>query len=336
MRKIALIAVAVLAAALVPAAGSAVPSRDVRGTPSDVRELDRTARRDLVVTKADRAEAKATFDTAAPPAVGEERVWLGLDDAEGAIYPKAYTLRGVGQNIEVWVASDEDDISVGTEFPAGDCRNDGVRSIITDDQVQYLIDEFDTNMYPIESEAFSVPPERNGKRAPLAQILELPGGYYRGPGDRIVALIDNVRDDNFYDTDNQSGFTYIAGFYFSLFDDYFNRLVMTIDAFDWLHRTGANPPNEPSADLCENANARPFLYEGVFAHEYQHLLMNYVDFDEGPWVNEGISDYAQTITNYVDPSIPVETLGQDSHVQCFLGWLEVATPANPIPRGGGP
>jgi hypothetical protein len=74
----------------------------------------------------------------------------------------------------------------------------------------------------------------------------------------------------------------------------------------------------------------------VFAHEYQHLLMNYVDFDEGPWVNEGISDYAQTITDYVDPRIPVETIGQDSHVQCFLGWLNTLTPANPLPRDGGP
>jgi hypothetical protein len=134
MRKIALIAVAVLAVALVPAAGSAVPIRG-GGAANDVREFDPSVRRDLVVTRADRAEAKATLGTAAPPAVGEERVWLGLDDDQGAIYPKAYTLRGVGQNIEVWVASDEDDISVGTEFPADDCRNDGVRNVITDAQV---------------------------------------------------------------------------------------------------------------------------------------------------------------------------------------------------------
>ncbi|MGZ8636779.1 MAG: peptidase M6 [Actinomycetota bacterium] len=337
MRKIALIAVAVLAVALVPAAGSAVPSQGAGGGPSDIRELDPAARHDLAVTKADRAEAKATLGTsgAATPAVGEERTWLAYDSAAGD-YVKVYTLRGVGENVEVWVASDEDDVATGTDFPADDCRNDGARNVITDDQVQYLIDEFDNNMYPIESGAFSVAPPRNGKRAPLAEILGLPGNYYRGPGDRIVALIDNVRDENFYDTDNASGFTYIAGFYTSFYDDLVNRLVMTIDAFDWLHRTGPNPPNEPSADLCENAIARPFLYEGVFAHEYQHLLMNYVDLDETNWVNEGISDYAQTITNYVDPTVPVDTIGQDSHVQCFLGWGNTETPANPIPREGGP
>ena len=53
---------------------------------------------------------------------------------------------------------------------------------------------------------------------------------------------------------------------------------MTIDGFDWLHRTGQNPPNEPvPGDNCTSAPARPALYEGVFAHEYQHLLLSYVD-----------------------------------------------------------
>ena len=56
---------------------------------------------------------------------------------------------------------------------------------------------------------------------------------------------------------------------------------MTIDGFDWLHRTGPNPPNEPvPGDGCTSAPARPNLYEGVFAHEYQHLLESYEDGDE--------------------------------------------------------
>ena len=212
MRRVALAIAALLAIALVPVVTSAAPGSGAGG--SDVREFDRKARRELVVSKQATRQIERSAASLpgpkAPPVVGEERFWLGLDDTEGAIYPKAYTLRGIGTNLEVWVASDEDDVSIGTDFPAGDCRNDGVRNVITDAQVQYLIDEFDSNMYPIESAAFSVAPPRNGARAPLAKILELPSGYYRGPGDRIVALIDNVRDDNFYDTDNASGFTYIG------------------------------------------------------------------------------------------------------------------------------
>ena len=90
-------------------------------------------------------------------------------------------------------------------------------------------------------------------------------------------LVDNVRDDNFYDTNNQNTFSYIAGFFSSQFNDLVDRNVMTIDAWDWLHRTGATPPHEPTADPCTSAPARPFLYEGVFAHEYQHLLESYED-----------------------------------------------------------
>jgi Immune inhibitor A peptidase M6 len=339
MRRFALAVASLMAIALVPVVSSAVPNTVDKAGGSDIRELDRSARRKLQVTEqtVDKISRLAAQQVAAaPPVVGEERVWLAIDDVEGAIYPKAYTLRGIGNHIEVWVASDEDDISTGTDFPAGDCRNDGVRNVVSDEQVNYLIDQFDNTMYPIESDAFSVGPLLDGRGAPLTEILDLPRGYYRGPGDRIVALIDNVRDENFYDTDNSQGLTYVAGFYFSTFDFYFNRQVMTIDAFDWPHRTGANPPHEPSSDLCENAPARPFLYEGVFAHEYQHLLENYVDFDETNWVNEGLSDYAQTITGYVDPSLPITDVGFDSHIQCFLGYNNQVTNANPIPREGGP
>jgi Immune inhibitor A peptidase M6 len=339
MRRIVWAVAILLAIAFVPSVGSARPSRDVPSLGSDVRELDPQAQPKLHLTREERhalrAQAARLPRALAPPVVGEERLWLALDDVNG-LYVKNYTLRGIGNNIEVWVASDEDEVSTGIDFPAGDCRNDGERNVITDDQVNYLIDQFDTNMYPIESDAFSVAPPRNGAKAPLARLLDLPGGYYRGPGERIVTLVDNVRDDNFYDTNNEHSLPYIAGFYTSTYDFYFNRLAMTIDAFDWIHRTGANPPNEPSSDPCLNATARPFLYEGTFAHEYQHLLENYVDPDEFAWPNEGLSDHAQTITGYVDPRIPITQIGSDSHVQGFLGFNDVVTPANPIPRPGGP
>jgi hypothetical protein len=337
MRKVASVFAAVLLAiAVLPLTGSAQP-RAAKVPANDVRHLDTSKHRDLVTTKADAQEARSLAGAnAAPPEVGEERVWLALDDENGTIYPKVYTLRGVGEHIEVWVASNEDDVSAGLDFPEGDCRNDGLRTVISDENVQYLIDQFDNVIYPAESETFSVPPTRDGSNAPLAGILDLPKNYYKGDGDRIVTLIDNVRDENYYDTDNANGFTYIAGFYWNLFDDYTNRLMMTIDAFDWLHRTGDTPPNEPTGDLCTNANARPNLYEGVFAHEYQHLLENYVDFDEISWVNEGVSDWAQTLVGYVDATLNIDTIGTDNHVQCFLGYNSVETPANPLPRPGGP
>jgi immune inhibitor InhA-like protein len=274
-----------------------------------------------------------------PPDVGDVRTWLGLDDAEG-FYPKSYQLRGIGEHIDVWVATGTSTFagitSTDLDFTDGDCRN-GVRTTITDDQVNYLIDQFDNTIHPIESEVFSTPPDRDGRKAPATKAFHVSSNYYVSEGDNIAVLVDNVRDDNFKDVNNTQQFSYIAGFFSSGLSGFFNRNVMTIDAFDWIHRTGENPPNEPvPGDPCASAPARPFLYEGVFAHEYQHLLLSYVDPAETTWINEGTSDIAIALTGYGDPAAPITDLHFDSHVQCFLGNNAVQTAANPNPRPGGP
>ena len=190
-------------------------------------------------------------------------------------------------------------------------------------------------MYPKETATFSTPPDRDGTNAILGPDANGNGGVYTGAGDKTVTLIDNVRDDNFYDF--PAAPTYIAGFFSSQFNELFDRNVMTIDAFDWAHRTGANPPDEPTADLCTSRPARPRLYEGTFAHEWQHLLHYYTDPFETTWMNEGLSDFAQTLTGYVDGTRTVFDRGADSHLYCFQGFGSVQTPFNPNPRDcGGP
>ena len=88
-----------------------------------------------------RAAARAVHGTASVAAVGDERMWFAADDVLGTIYLKNYTLRAIGDHIEVWVASDSDEVSTGTQFPAGDCRNDSVE--VKDEQIQALIREFE-------------------------------------------------------------------------------------------------------------------------------------------------------------------------------------------------
>jgi hypothetical protein len=263
-----------------------------------------------------------------PAKVGATRTWLALNDVTGSIYLKNYTLRGVGDHIEVWVADDR-------AFPAGDCRNALGLTEVTDAQVSTFIHEFDTNIYPKESATFSVPPPRDGHNAVLPKLIpNLPSSEYKGEGDNIVTLVDNVRDANFYEPTSDDGQTYIAGFFYSVFNEYFDRNAMTIDVFDWLHRTGATPPDDskdPAYAACTTALQadpsralglpRPHLYEGVFAHEYQHLLEYYQDPDETSWVNEGLSDWAETLVGYVDPSLPPDSPDADSHLACFMGYL---------------
>lgn len=318
-----------------PATASAAPgpqvapsAADTGGLVSDIRELTRkdftfNGKKVEVPTQYQpKAQSRRTQAAAETPPVGTVRNWLALDDYQGVIYLKPYTLRGVGDNIEVWVAND-------TEFPEGDCRQQIPNStVITDAQVNRLISEFDTNMYPKSIAAFSTPPERDGTNAELA-------GDFTGAGNRTVTLIDNVRDDNFYDF--PAAASYIAGFHFSLFDELLDRNIMTVDAFDWAHRTGENPPNEPTDDVCTSRPARPNLYEGVFVHEWQHLAHYHADPFESVWLNEGLADFAQTLAGYVDARARIDQPGTDSHIYCFQGFGTVQTPYNTNPRDcGGP
>ena len=263
--------------------------------------------------------------------VGTVRQWPALDDENGVVYTKRYRLRGVGDHIEIWVAEN-------LAYPAGDCRNtiDGGAPItVTDAQVNGFIHQFDSNMYPKESEAFSVAPDRDGSNTKLkklyTQFYGLPNRSYSGHGDRTVTLIDNVRDSNFYRPQDPDGKTYIGGFFYSLFNEMTNRNVMTIDSFDWKHRTGtfASQPddaNNPEYVACGNELGRAFGnkrgpdYEGTFAHEYQHLLEYYEDPDEVNWVNEGLSDWAQTLTGYVDPQVDPADPTADGHLASFFGF----------------
>ena len=338
-RRFAAVAVAITAAsaaATMATAASAAPAKTrakaaAAAPTSDVREIPPGKRYSTAALGLDRSAAPAVRAqaTAETPPVGTVRQWIALDDQQGILYRKDYTLRGVGDHIEVWVAND-------LSFPAGDCRTPVPGTTeITDEQVQHLITEFDGNIYPKETSTFSTPPDRDGTNAELPPDANGNGGVFTGDGNKTVTLIDNVRDDNFYAFPENP--TYIAGFFSSQFNNLVDRNVMTIDAFDWLHRTTANPPDEPTDDLCTSRPARPNLYEGTFAHEWQHLLQNYTDPIETTWLNEGLSDFAQTLTGYVDASATVFDRGADSHIYCFQGFGIVQTPFNPNPRDcGGP
>jgi hypothetical protein len=311
------LALAALAVPLLPVPAQAappVPAADTREPAHASFTLD--GRRLPEARYQPSVSRRAAADT---PTVGTVREWLGLDDTTGNFYRKNYTLRGVGTHIEVWVATD-------TAFPAGDCRSSA--TTVTDAQVRGLINEFDITIYPKETAAFSTPPGRDGTDPTLE-------GDFTGAADRTVTLVDNVRDENYYKFPQVA--TYVAGFFSAQLNELFDRNVMTIDAYDWLHRSGANPPDDATGDVCTSRPARPRLYEATFAHEWQHLLEYYADPNEVPWVNEGLSDYAQTLTGYVDARRTVWQRGNDAHIICFQGFATIRTAYNTTPRDcGGP
>jgi len=290
---------------------------------TDIRELDGTRftldGRPLPEVPRYRPRPESRAAEPATPTVGAVREWLGLDERTGKFYRKNYALRAVGRHIEVWVAQD-------IAFPAADCRKDSV--VVTDAQLAALVKEFDETIYPQETTTFSTPPDRNGTDAAV-------DGDFTGDGDKTVTLVDNIRDENYFTF--PKAVTYVAGFFSAQLNELLDRNVMTIDAYDWKHRLGADPADDPTDDLCTSRPARPRLYEATFAHEWQHLLEYYADPDEESWVNEGLSDFAQTLVGYVDGRTTVYDRGHDSHLICFQGFGPVQTPYNANPRDcGGP
>ena len=271
-----------------------------------------------------RADALAAAAAESPP-VGTTRFWPLINFNTGGADFEEFTLRAVGEKIEIWVSNTID-------FPASDCRNDGVRNVITDAQSTYFAGQFDSNMYPKLTAAYSSPPSRDGNGGLLEQLEVVPPGYYAGPGDKIVTLVANFQDENYLDIEFPS---YVAGYHSGDINDFVNRNVMSVDSYDWAHRTGANPPNEPSTELCLNRPAQPFKYEAIFAHEYEHLLEFWASPGELNWIDEGLADYAITLTGYGFPARSIFETGYEGHIQTFLGWRALQTPANQIPQPKG-
>lgn len=300
----------------------------VKPVPADVKvKVTKTKKKQLAeefTTAAATAEAQAAAGSTQP--LNTVGAWPAVNFINGGVFGALFTLRGVGEKIEVWVQNNR-------AFPAGDCRNaDPADVAITDAQIASLITAFDTKMFPIESALFSTPPDRDGSNETLHFG---PPWVFTGAGDKIVTLVMNIRDENFFDPNNANGFGYVVGYHSSGINDLVDRNVMTIDAFDWLHRSGANPPNNPvtGADAaCKSRPAFPNRMESTFAHEYQHLLENYASPAETNWVNEGLSDYAMRKTGYADPSIPAGQVGADGHIQCFYGNL--GSTLGGVPFGG--
>ncbi len=210
-----------------------------------------------------------------------------LEDGSGGYFFTDFVVRAIGAHIEVWVQSDPN-------FPDGDPRNPVE---ITDAQIAYLVDQFDNNIYPKESEFWREPEHRDGSHSLLADLGLVPPDYYKSSDgeDRVIAMISNVRDDAFYDPDYP---VYIAGFFSSTINTYLDRNVITIDAYDWANRVGPN--DSPWRDGNPD-NDRAYLYEGTFAHEYQHLLHGDQNPGEESWVNEGLSDWTEWLVGYGIP-----------------------------------
>lgn len=273
----------VLSFSLAPA-GASSPPPDYR--PYDVgpelREWEATPDRiqdslkDLMPDQVEALEAQAMAAAAGTPyaeCILDAKLWLSLDNYTGYYFFTLFYEVSETTGSELWVQTD-------LSWPIGDPRP---TPVITCEQADYLLAEFDGNMYPTETDFFGTPDFHDGSLSLLEAWGYVEPGYYSDESGRQVVLVSNIRDDSYYDPTYPN---YIAGFYSPTFEAYFDRNIMSIDAYDWENRVGPD-------------GTRPYLYEGVFAHEYQHLLHDDYDSDEESWINEGLSMFAEFLTQYI-------------------------------------
>ncbi|AYC28759.1 immune inhibitor A domain-containing protein [Paenisporosarcina cavernae] len=178
---------------------------------------------------------------------------------------KDFTLRSVGDNVEVWVAND-------LSFPDGDPRP---AHVVTQEQVDKLRDEFESNIYPKVTDFFGTPDALDGSNAPLPGMVGLPDDYYEG-SDKVIMLVDNIIDDNFYDPTYPF---FVAGFFWQTFENYIDRNIVTIDTTSWDTR-------------LENT------FFGTTIHELQHLIQADKDGAEESFINEGFSTFSEFLGGY--------------------------------------
>lgn len=251
--------------------------------------------------------AGAQLTAMAPPSnnPGTVRSYPTYDVNESGYVMRPFVLRSISPNTEVWVAQD-------LNFPGGDCRNPVE---VAQSQADFILGEFDYKISPNNTAYFGEPKKRNGSKATLPGRYNLPGDYYAG-SDRTIILMDNIRDENYYDQEYPN---FIVGFFSGSFALGVDRNIITVDAFDWEHRIGVNPPDDPTSDPCTSRPARPYLYESTIAHEYQHLIHFDYDPNELSWVDEGMADLAEAVNGYAFTERNPPESGANAHIQSFFG-----------------
>ncbi|MCH4826151.1 immune inhibitor A domain-containing protein [Planococcus halocryophilus] len=178
---------------------------------------------------------------------------------------KDFTLRSVGDNVEIWVAND---LSYGPDNPKP-------ADVVTQVQVDKLRDEFDSNIYPTATEFFGTPEQLDGSNSPLPGLVGLPDDYYEG-SDKVIMLVDNVQDEGWNDPSYPF---FVAGFFWQTLENYIDRNIVTIDTNSWDTR-------------LENT------FYGTTIHELQHLIQADNDGAEESWVNEGMSTFSEYLGGY--------------------------------------
>ncbi|MFX1423725.1 MAG: hypothetical protein ACFFB2_15550, partial [Promethearchaeota archaeon] len=192
-------------------------------------------------------------------------VWsLWYDDMTG-LWLKPYIVGAIGTVGEVWVDPDLDWPDPSDPRPV---------PVITQENINFILSEFENNIYPKTTSYFGEPEFHTGENSVLAAMLGLPSDYYFDATGRTIIMISNIGDENYYDSDYP---IYIAGFYWGTYEYYFDRNIVNIDAWNF--------QSKPS----------------TLAHEMQHLIHADYNSLDATFMNEGCSTFTEWLCGYGVP-----------------------------------
>ena len=226
--------------------------------------------RDSKARKMDAQSESIITSGGSPATQGDEIIVSVSDDYLGESYDETFVVVADGASGIILVEKAAFDALYDGYYhfsnPNGDDSEPWLRSedLISPVQLQYLLDEFDNNIYEAVTSVFGDLNPRGTE------------------GQKVWVLIHNIRDDAYYLPEATS---YIAGYFSSSENTINDKNMFHIDSYDWQNRVGPD-------------GARPHLYEGTFAHEFEHMVHFDVDPDEPSWVDEGLADLAGYLSGY--------------------------------------
>lgn len=236
--------------------------------PFDIGPKLRGLDTDTIQIKGDASSASG-LSTSATETILDEKVWFTYDDYYGGVFWDLYYLRAESEFTEVWIQADR-------SYP------DGHTDPITDEQAQYILNEYDSNIHPIDTGYFGPIDPHDGSNSLLEAWGLVPPGYYYSETGKDIVMVSNVRDDMYYDPSYPY---FIIGFYWGTFEAYFDRNMITIDSYNW--ENWVNPDG-----------GGPYQYESTVAHELQHLIHADHNPSDDTFMNEGCSLFAEMLCGY--------------------------------------
>ncbi len=231
---------------------------------------------------------------AAAYTVGTKLNWLAMDEVDpmnknfaGDIFEAEYEVRAITDMCEVWVQTDLNYYNAdGSLNKLHRYAKDPL--YVTQDRIDYLANVCNTSILPRDVQYFGDYYDRDGSYSYVALINAIYGttlSEVEGKADRLVILVSNVRDAQYYDPINNP--SAIMGFNWGTFNTWGDRNFITLDVREWNRRMG------PNSDL-----SLAYQYEGTLAHELQHLIMGDQSPNEDTWINEGMAGFAEFINGY--------------------------------------